>query len=59
MVNDRILYEWLQFAGRWDDKTISAKLAAIRQIAPIHEGGKAPHRRKSALSAILPFALPI
>lgn len=29
-VNDRILHEWLQFAGCWDHKTISAKLAAIR-----------------------------
>jgi hypothetical protein len=25
VVNDRILYDWPQFAGRWDDKTISAK----------------------------------
>lgn len=29
-VNDRILHEWLQFAGCWDQKTISAKLATIR-----------------------------
>jgi site-specific recombinase XerC len=31
-VNDRILYEWLKFAGRWDGKTISAKLASIREF---------------------------
>lgn len=31
-VNDRTLHAWLQFAGRWDIKTISAKLAAIRQF---------------------------
>lgn len=38
MVNDRILYDWLQFAGRWDDKTISAKLAAIRQFEVFCDG---------------------
>lgn len=31
-VNDRVLYEWLKFAGRWDRKTINAKLATIRQF---------------------------
>jgi integrase len=36
--NDRILYAWLQFAGRWDDKTISAKLAAIRQFEDFCDG---------------------
>jgi integrase len=30
--NDRTLYEWLKLAGRWDSKTISAKLASIRQF---------------------------
>lgn len=40
VVNDRILHEWLQFAGRWDDKTISAKLATIRQFE-VFSGGKA------------------
>ncbi len=40
VVNDRILYEWLQFAGRWDDKTISAKLATIRQFE-VFSAGKA------------------
>lgn len=31
-INDRILHDWLQFAGRWSIKTISAKLAAIRRF---------------------------
>ena len=31
-INDRTLHAWLQFAGRWDSKTISAKLAAIREF---------------------------
>lgn len=31
-VNDRILYAWLQFAGRFDQKTISAKLSFIREF---------------------------
>jgi site-specific recombinase XerD len=30
--NDRTLHEWLKLAGRWDSKTISAKLASIRQF---------------------------
>jgi integrase-like protein len=38
VVNDRILYDWLQFAGRWDDKTISAKLAAVRQFEDFGDG---------------------
>lgn len=38
--NDRILHEWLQFAGQWDQKTISAKLAAIRLLEDFC-GGKA------------------
>jgi integrase len=32
IVNDRILYAWLQFAGRFDQKTISAKLGFIREL---------------------------
>lgn len=36
--NDRILHEWLQFAGRWNEKTISAKLAAIRQFEIFCDG---------------------
>lgn len=39
-VNDRILHEWLQFAGCWDQKTISAKLATIRLFEDFC-GGKA------------------
>ena len=39
-VNDRILHDWLQFAGRWDQKTISAKLATIRLFEDFC-GGKA------------------
>ena len=38
MLNDRILYEWRQFAGRWDHKTISAKLTAIRQFEAFCDG---------------------
>lgn len=30
--NDRILHDWLQFAGRWSAKTVVAKLAAIRRF---------------------------
>ena len=30
--NDRILHDWLGYAGRWEDKTITAKLAAIREF---------------------------
>jgi len=37
-VNDRILHAWLQFAGRWDSKTISAKLAAVRQFEGFCQG---------------------
>ena len=36
--NDRILHAWLQFAGRWDRKTISAKLAAVRQFEVFCQG---------------------
>lgn len=39
-MNDRILYEWLQFAECWDQKTISAKLATIRLFEDFC-GGKA------------------
>jgi integrase len=31
-INDRILHDWLQYAGRWSTKTVSAKLAAIRRF---------------------------
>ena len=37
-VNDRILYDWLQFAGRWDQKTILAKLATIRGFEKFCDG---------------------
>jgi integrase len=36
--NDRTLHEWLKFAGRWDSKTISAKLASIRQFEIFCQG---------------------
>ena len=39
-VNDRILHDWLRFAGCWDQKTISAKLATIRLFEDFC-GGKA------------------
>lgn len=31
-LNDRILHEWIKYAGRWSAKTVDAKLAAIRQF---------------------------
>jgi hypothetical protein len=37
-VNDRILYAWLQFAGRFDQKTISAKLGFIREFEAAFDG---------------------
>lgn len=36
--NDRILYAWLQFAGRFDQKTISAKLSFIREFEEFFAG---------------------
>jgi integrase len=36
--NDRILREWLNFAGRWDSKTVSAKLASIRKFEAFCQG---------------------
>jgi integrase len=36
--NDRTMHAWLQFAGRWDRKTISAKLAAVRQFEAFFQG---------------------
>lgn len=38
VVNDRILHNWLQFAGCWAEKTITAKLAAIRRFERFCEG---------------------
>jgi hypothetical protein len=32
------LHEWLKFAGRWDSKTINAKLASIRQFEVFCKG---------------------
>lgn len=40
VLNDRILHDWLQLAGRWDDKTVSAKLTSIRLFEAFC-GGKA------------------
>ncbi|MEP3440058.1 MAG: phage integrase N-terminal SAM-like domain-containing protein [Sulfitobacter sp.] len=36
--NDRIIHRWLQFAGRYDAKTISAKLAFIREFEAFFHG---------------------
>lgn len=36
--NDRILNDWLDLAGQFDGKTISAKLAAIRGFEKFHDG---------------------
>ncbi|WP_175500625.1 tyrosine-type recombinase/integrase [Litoreibacter janthinus] len=37
-INDRILHDWLQYAGRWSSKTVSAKLAAIRRFEAFFDG---------------------
>lgn len=36
--NDRIIREWLKFSGRWDTKTINAKLASIRKFEAFCSG---------------------
>ncbi|WP_162933377.1 tyrosine-type recombinase/integrase [Sulfitobacter mediterraneus] len=36
--NDRVIHAWLQFAGRYDPKTISAKLAFIREFEAFFHG---------------------
>ena len=38
-VNDRIIYAWLQFSGRFDEKTVCAKLGFIREFEAFF-GGK-------------------
>jgi integrase len=37
-LNDRILHEWIKYAGRWSVKTVDAKLAAIRQFEEFCDG---------------------
>ncbi len=36
--NDRIIHAWLQYAGRYDIKTISAKLGFIREFVAFFDG---------------------
>jgi hypothetical protein len=38
MLGTAPIHEWLKFAGRWDSKTINAKLASIRQFEVFCKG---------------------
>lgn len=49
--NDRILWDWLQLEGRWNDKTISAKIAAIRTFEAFCNGKAFTKIKKSDVVA--------
>lgn len=38
LANDRVIYKWQTYAGRFDDKTVDAHLAAIRYCEIVCEG---------------------
>ncbi len=43
LANDRTIYEWLTYAGRYDEKTVDAHLAAIRYCEAICGGKRFDH----------------
>lgn len=49
--NDRIIHAWLQFAGRYDAKTISAKLGFIREFETFFQGKSFQKIRTEDVSA--------
>lgn len=49
-INDRILFEWMRYAGRLDTKTVDAHLRSIRTFERFHQGKPFERVKKEDIS---------